>query len=121
MIITGLLGTLVASSYKRGYFIFAIAALFAIAYNVVWVGRKHASLFGTNVSRTHLVYDCWSIGLCFIYPITWGLSEGGNIIGSDGEAVFHGVLDILAKPVFGTLLLWGYRSIDPATIECTIC
>jgi bacteriorhodopsin len=35
------------------------------------------------------------------------------VIGSDGEAIFYGVLDILAKPVFGAILLWGHRNIDP--------
>jgi hypothetical protein len=58
----------------------------------------------------------WTIFLWFIYPIAWGLSEGGNVIAPDSEAVFYGVLDILAKPVFGALLLWGHRNIDPATL-----
>jgi bacteriorhodopsin len=40
------------------------------------------------------------------------VSEGGNVIPSDSEAVFYGILDILAKPGFGALLLWGHRNID---------
>lgn len=40
------------------------------------------------------------------------MSEGGNVIPSDSEAIFYGILDILAKPVFGALLLWGHRNID---------
>ena len=40
MIVTGLVGALVASSYKWGYFVFATVALFFIAFNVIWVGRK---------------------------------------------------------------------------------
>jgi hypothetical protein len=35
---------------------------------------------------------------------------------SDSEAAFYGVLGILAKPVFGCLLLWGHRNIDPAIL-----
>jgi Bacteriorhodopsin-like protein len=54
--------------------------------------------------------------LWFIYPIAWGLCEGGNVISPDSEAVFYGVLDILAKPVFGAILLFGHRNIDPAQI-----
>lgn len=38
--------------------------------------------------------------------------QGGNVIASDSEAVFYGILDILAKPGFGALLLWGHRNID---------
>jgi bacteriorhodopsin len=43
MVITGLVGALVASSYKWGYFVFAMFALFFIAFNVVHVGRKRKS------------------------------------------------------------------------------
>jgi Bacteriorhodopsin-like protein len=41
-----------------------------------------------------------------------GISEGGNVIASDSEAIFYGILDILAKPGFGALLIWGHRNID---------
>jgi bacteriorhodopsin len=116
MVITGLVGALVASSYKWGYFVFATVALFGIAYNVVWVGRSHARAIGPEVSRAFIICGVWTIFLWFIYPIAWGLSEGGNVIAPDSEAVFYGVLDILAKPVFGALLLWGHRNIDPATL-----
>lgn len=36
--------------------------------------------------------------------------------GPDSEAVFYGILDILAKGGFGSLLLWGHRNIDPALL-----
>lgn len=58
--------------------------------------------------------------LWFLYPIAWGLSEGGNVIGSDGEAIFYGVLDILAKVGFAILLLGGHRNIDPAVLGCKL-
>lgn len=116
MVVTGLVGALVASSYKWGYYVFAMVALFGIAYNVVLVGQKHASALGPNVSRTFLMCGVWTIFLWFLYPIAWGLSEGGNVIAPDSEAVFYGVLDILAKPVFGALLLFGHRNIDPAIL-----
>lgn len=116
MVITGLVGALVASSYKWGYFVFATVALFGIAYNVVLVGRAHANAIGPEVSKVFTLCGVWTIFLWFIYPIAWGLSEGGNVIAPDSEAVFYGILDILAKPVFGALLIWGHRNIDPATL-----
>ena len=51
-----------------------------------------------------------------LYPIAWGVCEGGNLVAPDSEAVFYGILDIMAKPVFGALLLWGHRGIDPARL-----
>lgn len=55
-----------------------------------------------------------------MYPIAWGVCEGGNIIAPDSEAVFYGILDLMAKPVFGALLLWGHRGIDPARLGLSI-
>lgn len=51
-----------------------------------------------------------------LYPIAWGLCEGGNYLHPDSEAIFYGVLDIMAKPVFGAILLFGHRNIDPARL-----
>ncbi|TVY58594.1 Protein FDD123 [Lachnellula suecica] len=116
MIVTGLVGALVASSYKWGYFVIAMIALFGIFFNVAVVGRNYANVINRTVGRTFLLCGAWTMGLWFIYPIAWGLCEGGNVISADSEAVFYGVLDILAKPVFGGLLLFGHRNIDPATL-----
>jgi hypothetical protein len=32
----------------------------------------------------------------------------------------YGILDLLAKPVFGAILLWGHRNIDPARLGLRI-
>jgi hypothetical protein len=120
MVITGLVGALVASSYKWGYFVFATVALFFIAYNVVIVGRKHAQAISKDVAFIYQVCGVWTIFLWFLYPIAWGLSEGGNVIAPDSEAVFYGILDILAKPVFGALLLWGHRKFTPRDLGLNI-
>lgn len=116
MIITGLVGALVKSSYKWGYFVFGCVAFFFVAYTVVFEGRAHARALGQDIAKVYTVCGVWTIFLWFLYPIAWGVSEGGNVIPSDSEAVFYGILDILAKPVFGALLLWGHRNIDIARL-----
>lgn len=116
MIVTGLVGALVASSYKWGYFVFAMFALFFICYNVIFVGIKASRHISKEVGNVYFQCGAWTMFLWFIYPIAWGLCEGGNVISSDGEAVFYGVLDLLAKPVFGAILLFGHRNIDPAVL-----
>jgi hypothetical protein len=55
-----------------------------------------------------------------VYPIAWGVCEGGNLISPDSEAVFYGILDFLAKPCFGALLIWGHKGIDPARLGLAI-
>jgi len=87
-----------------------------VAWTVVWTARKHAAAIGPDVLKTYQICGVWTIFLWFLYPIAWGLSEGGNVIAPDSEAVFYGILDILAKPVFGALLIWGHRGIEPARL-----
>lgn len=99
-----------------GYFTFGCVAFLWVAWTVTWTARKHAAAIGPDVSKVYLICGVWTIFLWFLYPIAWGLSEGGNVIAPDSEAVFYGILDIMAKPVFGTLLLWGHRNIEPARL-----
>ncbi|KAI9824351.1 MAG: ion channel activity [Phylliscum demangeonii] len=114
MIVTGLVGALVRSSYKWGFFTFGCVAMLAVLYNVLWVGRMHARPLGADINRTYLSVAGLTVFLWCLYPIAWGLCEGGNVISPDSEAIFYGILDILAKIVFGILLLLGHRNVDPA-------
>jgi len=120
MIVTGLVGALVVSSYKWGYFAFGCFALVYIVYQLVWESRLHAKLFGRDVERAFLMCGSLTSFLWILYPVAWGLCEGGNVIAPDSEAIFYGILDFLAKPVFGALLIWGHRNIDPARLGLSI-
>lgn len=116
MVVTGLVGALIYTSYKWGYYAFGCAALFYIAYMLAFEARKHANAMGKDVGRAFLICGSLTTFLWFLYPIAWGLCEGGNVISPDSEAIFYGILDLLAKPVFGALLIWGHRGIDPARL-----
>ncbi|KAF2435639.1 family A G protein-coupled receptor-like protein [Tothia fuscella] len=120
MIVTGLAGALVVSSYKWGYFAFGCAALAYIVYQLGWESRKHANHLGTDIGRVFLMCGSLTTFLWILYPIAWGICEGGNLIAPDSEAAFYGVLDVLAKPVFGALLLFGHRNIDPSRLGLRI-
>jgi bacteriorhodopsin len=111
MIVTGLLGALTPSSYKWGYWTFGMFAFFQVAYMLIFSARKRAMSLGSDVHRVFLGVAVWTAFLWTLYPIAWGLSEGGNVTSSDGEAVFYGVLDLLAKPVFGAWILIAHRGI----------
>ncbi|KAK9426090.1 putative Family A G protein-coupled receptor-like protein [Seiridium unicorne] len=116
MIVTGLLGALTQTSYKWGFWTFGMVAFFYVIYNLLGTGRSHASALGGDARKTYMLCGVFLSGLWFLYPIAWGLSEGGNVIHPDSEAIFYGVLDILAKPVYGALLIWGHRNINPADL-----
>lgn len=116
MIVTGLVGALVSSRYKWPYFVFGCVALFYIIYVLGFEARKHANALGKDVGRAFLYCGVLTTFLWTLYPIAWGLCEGANVISPDSEAVFYGILDLFAKPVFGALLIWGHRGIDPARL-----
>lgn len=137
MIVTGLIGALVVSRYKFAYFTFGkfqsskqhpqqrliysgCVALFYIVYQLVFEARRHASRYGSEVSKCFTYCGSLTTFLWILYPVAWGLCEGGNVISPDSEAIFYGVLDFIAKPIFGALLIWGHRNIDPASIGMAI-
>ncbi|KAI0392756.1 bacteriorhodopsin [Xylariaceae sp. FL0594] len=116
MIVCGLIGALTRTRYKWGFWTFGMAALFFIAYELLIDARRHANRLGGDPRKTFWTCGVWLLLLWFLYPISWGLSEGGNVIHPDSEAIFYGILDILAKPVFAALLLWGHRQTSPSDI-----
>jgi bacteriorhodopsin len=120
MIGTGLIGALTQTRFKWGFWSFGTAALFFIAYELLFDARRHANTLGGDAKKTFMLCGILLIFIWFLYPIAWGLSEGGNVIHPDGEAVFYGVLDILAKPVFGLLLLWGHRKLSSSQLGLRI-
>jgi bacteriorhodopsin len=92
MIVTGLVGALVKSSYKWGFYTFGCAAFLFVAYSgkpvcvglacrtdghysVVFEGRTYARALGADINRTYTICGAWTIGLGFLYPIAWVSQE----------------------------------------------
>lgn len=114
MVITGLVGALVSTRYKWGFYAAGCAAMFGVFYNLVIHGQKSARSLGTDVYRTYMMCGVLTLFVWLLYPIAWGVGEGGNVIPPDSEAIFYGVLDFVAKPVFSIALIYGHWNIDPA-------
>ena len=109
MIICGLIGALVPSSYKWGYFTFGMAALGYIGYMLMWEARRNANALGKDVGpyiphlRRVLHLVC---GVCI--QLRGAFVKEGNIISPDSEAVFYGILDLIAKTS-----LWCIADLGP--------
>ncbi|KAI3322654.1 bacteriorhodopsin [Xylariaceae sp. AK1471] len=116
MIVCGLIGALTRTRYKWGFWTFGMAVLLFIAYELLFDARRHASRLGGDPKKTFMTCGLWLLLLWFLYPISWGLSEGGNVIHPDSEAIFYGILDIMSKVVFAALLLWGHRKTTPHSL-----
>jgi len=111
-VVSYLVGSLVSSTYKWGYFTIGTAALLYVISYLVGPARVAAGAIGADVRSVYLRSAPAVAFLLFLYPIAWGLSEGGNVIHPDSEMVFYGVLDILIQPAFLYAFLYQLKDID---------
>ncbi|ELQ33340.1 hypothetical protein MCOR02_000973 [Pyricularia oryzae] len=111
-----LIGALTQTTYKWGYFTFAVMAEWFVFYQLLIPGRKYASAVGGSVGSTYLTASLLVVVCWLFYPVSWGLSEGGNVIHPDSEAIFYGILDIFSRPAVGFVLLLGHRNTDFASL-----
>ncbi|KAK9463834.1 uncharacterized protein V1516DRAFT_668828 [Lipomyces oligophaga] len=116
-IIGGLVGVVVSSTYKWGFFTIGLAAWFLVAYQLIWVClRSLNELQSVAVEpKIRKYYRMLIGGVVFIYslyPIAWGLSEGGNVITPTSEGVFYGVLDIISLTILNSFCLCISQLVD---------
>ncbi|KAK6457895.1 plasma membrane heat shock protein [Scheffersomyces xylosifermentans] len=98
-----LIGSLIESTYKWGYFTFAVAALL---FAEVYIFINSFNAWRLTTSRTGILVVYFDLLVWILYPIAWGLSEGGNKIQPDSEAVFYGILDLITFLVVPLALTW---------------
>jgi bacteriorhodopsin len=105
-------GALVTTTYKWGFFVFGTFAYFLLAGSLLIFGSVTAKRVG--IIRHYFALGGWLVFLWLLYPIAWGLDDGGNEIRVTSGFIFFGILDILLVPVlaFGFLALslkWDFR------------
>ncbi|KIL85577.1 hypothetical protein FAVG1_11071 [Fusarium avenaceum] len=114
-IISYLCSAYTTTSYKWGFYAFGTFAWLMLAYQTLHPGRTSAARLG--LSRDYLMLAGWLNLLWFLYPIAFGLSDGGNKIGVTQSLVFFGVLDVLMIPglAFAFMFLskrWDYGALN---------
>ena len=90
-----------------------LVGYFYLAFDMLIPARSQAARTLDAPFAVYTLPALLYIGLLWIlYPIAWGVSEGGNYIAPDSEAVFYGVIDLFAfmfVPIFGLVAL---RKVD---------
>jgi len=84
---------------STGFFVAGCVAMFIIFYELAVTARAEAKTLGPDVHRCFMSCGVLTLFIWLLYPIAWGVCEGGNVITPDSEAAFYGVLDVIAKPV----------------------
>ena len=108
-------GALVRTNYKWGFFAFGTVAYFLLAASLLHWGGITAKRVG--VSRHYYAITSWLVFLWLLYPIAYGLDDGGNKISVTSGFIFFGILDILSVPLLSFAILalstrWDYRSLN---------
>jgi bacteriorhodopsin len=107
-----LIGMFVHTTYKWGFFVFAIVLYAFIGWQTLGNARSYATRFDAGTLSTFTILAGWQLFFMLLYPISWGLSEGGNRISNDSEQIFYSILDVATQGVFSLLLIFLTRSLD---------
>ncbi|KAI0974857.1 heat shock protein 30 [Xylaria arbuscula] len=115
-VISYLISAFTTSNYKWGFYAFGTVSWLLLAFNTFSAG---SSAKRVGVSRDHTVLSGWVNLLWLLYPIAFGLTDGGNRIGVTPGFIFFGVLDLLLVPVlsFAFIFLarrWDYGQLNLA-------
>jgi len=110
-----LFSSLVATNYKWGFFAFNIFAYVLLSTSLLHYGTLGARRLGVAPHYTFITG--WFVFLLLLYPIAYGLSDGGNKITVTNGFVFFGILDVLNIPVFASLFIilssrWDYGALN---------
>ncbi|KAI1781110.1 family A G protein-coupled receptor-like protein [Hypoxylon cercidicola] len=112
-----LVSAFTGTRYKWGFFGIGILAWFILAFNTLFYGTIAAKRVG--VSRDYIILAGYVNFFWMIYPIAWGIADGGNKIGVTPGYIFYGILDILVVPVtaFAFYFMsskWDYNKLNIA-------
>lgn len=94
--------------------------MFGVFWQLAVVGRASAARLGRDVHRVYVSCGVLTLFVWLLYPVAWGVCEGGNVISANYEAIFYGILDFFAKPIFSIALIYGHWSIDPGRLGLRI-
>ena len=111
-ILNYLIAAYVNTSHKWGFFAFGTFGWFILAMSTINESHDAASKsgFGRDYRILSLPLNfCW-----LLYPIAFGLSDGGHIISVDSSFIFFGILDIVSVPLWSFVFLlltrgWSYE------------
>jgi bacteriorhodopsin len=109
-VVSWLCGALISTSYKWGFFTFGTFSYLVLAAHLSNWGLASARRIGSSkhyTMTTFLLLFVW-----MLYPIAWGLDEGGNKISVTSGFIFYGILDLITVPLLGFMFLFLGRSWD---------
>jgi bacteriorhodopsin len=114
-VISYLISAFVVTNYKWGFFAFGTFAYLVLGFETLFTGMRGAKRVGTTTH--YMLLAGWLNTLWLLYPIAFGLSDGGNYIKETASLVWFGVLDILMIPIIGFAVVafsykWDFNALN---------
>lgn len=106
---------LVRTHYKWGFFAFGTFAYILLSLSLLNTGFHSSKRL--SISSHYMITTGWLVFIWLIYPIAFGVADGGNKIGVTEGFIFFGVLDVLTVPVLAFVILlfsrrWDYGAMN---------
>lgn len=114
MIVAGVIGALVGGSNKYLFFIFGMVAFMPIVYFLGVTLKSKAQETGAAAAKIFNSASLLTVIGWSAYPVVWVLAEGQGYLTVDQECVVYTILDIIAKSVFGFMIVNARDGIDEA-------
>jgi bacteriorhodopsin len=95
----------------------AIVAYLWVLYTMLYTARARANAKGRPVSRFYTQITSFALMVLTAYPIVWAMANGSRRLSVDGEIIVYGILDVLAKGVFGAWLLFMHNRVPETHVE----
>lgn len=99
-----------ATNYKWGFFAFGTVAWMALA--AITLGKWRTGARNLGVGSHYTGIAGWVNLLWLLYPIAYGVSDGGNILSPTRGFIFFGILDLLMVPVVSLAFISLQRKWD---------
>merc|ERR1711865_399901 len=105
---------LVGGSNKYLFFIFGMVAFMPIVYFLGVTLKSKAQETGAAAAKIFNSASLLTVIGWSAYPVVWVLAEGQGYLTVDQECVVYTILDIIAKSVFGFMIVNARDGIDEA-------
>jgi bacteriorhodopsin len=116
-IVSYLCAALVRTSYKWGFFCFGTVAMFLLSYSLLSIGHTTSARLGDPIKKHYLALSSYLTFFFILYPIAFGLDDGGNKITVTHGFIFWGILDLVTVPLLSLVVLalstkWDYKVLN---------
>ncbi len=91
--------------------------MFLLSYSLLSIGHTTSARLGDPIKKHYLALSSYLTFFFILYPIAFGLDDGGNKITVTHGFIFWGILDLVTVPLLSLVVLalstkWDYKVLN---------